>query len=55
MHCLVTASKHINNTQVITRQLLGKRLPVATDMHATVKVLSDYNNADGVFNVVHAD
>jgi hypothetical protein len=55
MRCLVTASKPINNTRAITRQLLGKRVPVAMDMHATVKVLLDYNNGNGVFYVVHAE
>jgi hypothetical protein len=55
MHCLVTASKHINNTVAITRQMLGKRVPVAIDMHAMVKVLFDYNNGNGVFYVVHAE
>jgi hypothetical protein len=30
-------------------------VPVATDTHATVKVLLDYNNEKGVFYVVHAE
>jgi hypothetical protein len=55
MHCLVTAGKHINNTQAIARQLLGKRVPVATDTHAMVKVLLDYNNGNCVFYVVCAE
>jgi hypothetical protein len=55
MHCLVTAGKHINNTWAITRQLIGKRVPAATNTCATVKVLLDYNNGNGVFFVVHAE
>jgi hypothetical protein len=31
MSCLVTAGKHVNNTRAIARQLLGKRVPAATD------------------------
>jgi hypothetical protein len=55
MCCLVTAGKHINNTRDITRQHLGKRVPMAMDTHATVKVLLAYNNENGVFYVVHAE
>jgi hypothetical protein len=33
MRCLVTAGKHISNTQAIAMQLLGKRLP-AKNEHA---------------------
>jgi hypothetical protein len=46
MHCFVTACKHVNNTQAIARQLLGKRVPMATVMNATGEVLldSDYGN-----------
>jgi hypothetical protein len=49
------AGKHINNTQAITRQLLGKWVPAAMDTHATVEVLLDYNNGNGVFYVVRAE
>jgi hypothetical protein len=49
MCCLATAGKHVNNTKAIARQLLGKRVSAATDMHATVNVLLDYNNGNGVF------
>jgi hypothetical protein len=55
MRCLVTAGKHVNNTRAIARQLLGKRVPVTTDTHATVEVLLDYNNGNGVFCVVRAE
>jgi hypothetical protein len=48
-------SKHVNNTWATARQLLGKQVPMATDMHAMVKVLLDYNNENGVFYVVHAE
>jgi hypothetical protein len=47
--------KHINNIWAIDRQLLGKQAPTATDTHATVKVLLDFNNGNGVFSVVHAE
>jgi hypothetical protein len=43
------ASKHINNNWAIAKQLLSKRVPAAT-----VKVLLDYNNGNGVFYVVCA-
>jgi hypothetical protein len=49
---LVTAGKHVNNTWAITRQLLGKWVPAATDILVTVKVLLDYNNGNGIFYVV---
>jgi hypothetical protein len=56
MRYLVTADKHVNNTQAIVRQLLGKRIPAATDTHATVRVLLfDYNNGNRVFYVVRAE
>jgi hypothetical protein len=55
MCCLVTAGKHVNNTRFTTRQLLGKQVPMAMDTHATVEVLLDYNNRNGVFCVVHAE
>jgi hypothetical protein len=48
-------NKSVNNTWATARQLRGKWVPTATDMHATVKVLSDYNNGNGVFYVVHAE
>jgi hypothetical protein len=53
--CLATANKHVNNTDAIARQLLGKRVPVATDTDVTVKVLLDYKNGKGVFYVFFAD
>jgi hypothetical protein len=55
MRCLVTASKHVNNTRSIIRQLLGKQVPAAMDMHAMVDVLLDYKNGNGVFYVVCAE
>jgi hypothetical protein len=55
MRCLVTAGKHVNNTRAIARRLLGKRVPAATDTHATGEVLLDYNNGNGVFYVVRAE
>jgi hypothetical protein len=55
MLCFVTAGKHVNNTRAIARQLIGKRIPEATDMHATVEVLLDYNNGNGVLYVVRAE
>jgi hypothetical protein len=51
--CLVTAGKHVNNTWAIARQLLGKRVPVAMDTHATVQVLLNYEN--GGFYVVRVE
>jgi hypothetical protein len=33
----------------------GKRVPAATNTHATVEVLLDYNNGNGVFYVVRAE
>jgi hypothetical protein len=53
--CLITAGKHVNNTQAITRQLLGKRVPAATGTHATVEVLLNSNTGNGVFYVVRAE
>jgi hypothetical protein len=55
LRCLVTAGKHVNNTQAIARQLLGERVPAATDTHATVEVLLDYNNGNDVLYVVRAE
>jgi hypothetical protein len=47
------AGKHVNNTRAIARQLPGKQVPAATNTHAMVEVLLDYNNGNGVFYVVH--
>jgi hypothetical protein len=33
----------------------GKRILTATNTHATVEVLLDYNNGNGVFYVVRAE
>jgi hypothetical protein len=55
MCCLVTAGKLVNNNRAIARQFLCKRVPGATDTHATVEVLLDYNNGNGVFYVVRAE
>jgi hypothetical protein len=55
MRCLVTARKHVNNTWAVARQLLGKRVPSATDAHATVEVMLDYKNGNGVFYVARAE
>jgi hypothetical protein len=52
---LVTAGKRVNSTQAIARQLLGERIPAATDTHAMDVVLLDYKNGKGVFNVVRAE
>jgi hypothetical protein len=55
MRCFVTAVKHVNNVRVISRQLLGKRAPAVMDKHATVELLLEYKNENGVFYVVHAE
>jgi hypothetical protein len=55
MRCLVTASKHVNNTRAITRQLLNKQVPAAKDKHAVVKVLLNCKKENGVFYVVCAE
>jgi hypothetical protein len=55
MHCLVTVGKQVSNTRNIARQLLGRRVPTATDKHKTVEVLLDYNNENGVFSVVRTE
>jgi outer membrane lipoprotein SlyB len=55
MRCSVTAGKHINNTRAIARQLLGKRITAAMNTHATVEVLLDCNNGNGVLYVVRAE
>jgi hypothetical protein len=52
---LVTSGKRVNNTWAITKQLLSKQVPEATDMHAMVEVLLDYNNGNNAFYVVHAE
>jgi hypothetical protein len=55
MSYFAKASKYVNNTWVIARQLLGKRVPAATDMHATAEVLLDYNNGNNVLYVVRVE
>jgi hypothetical protein len=55
MRCLVTADKDVNNSRDIARQLLGKRVPSATDTHSKVEVLLDYNIENCVFYVVRAE
>jgi hypothetical protein len=55
MRRLVTAGKLVNNSRAIARQLLGKRVPAATDTHATVELLLNSNNGNGVFYVVRAE
>jgi hypothetical protein len=52
MHRFVTAGIHVNSSQAIARQLLGKQVPVTTNTHATTEelfsvwsVLSGYKNA----------
>jgi hypothetical protein len=35
--------------------MIGKRVLAATDAHATVEVLLDYNNGNGVLYVVRAE
>jgi hypothetical protein len=54
VRCFVTAYKHVNNIRPIARQLLGKRVPAATDTHMTIEVLLDYNSGNGFFCVVRA-
>jgi hypothetical protein len=53
--CFATTGKHANNTRAIARQLLGKWVSALTDSHATVEVLLDYNNGNGIFCVVGAE
>jgi hypothetical protein len=48
-------SKYVNNNLAITRQVLGKRVPTATDTYAAVKLLLDYNNGNSAFYVVRAE
>jgi hypothetical protein len=55
MRCLVTAGIRIRDILPIARQLLGKRVPAATDTHATVEVVLDYNSVRCVFYVVRAE
>jgi hypothetical protein len=52
---MVTAGKHVNITQIIVRQLLGKRVPAAVNTHAAVEVLLVYKNGNGVFYGVRAE
>jgi hypothetical protein len=54
MRCLATAGKRVNITRDIARQLLGKPVPAATNTHAKVEVLLDYNSGNGVFSMVRA-
>jgi hypothetical protein len=54
MRCLVAASKPVNNTWAIARQLLCKRVAAAKDRHATTEILLEYKNGNGVFYVVRA-
>jgi S-adenosylmethionine:tRNA-ribosyltransferase-isomerase (queuine synthetase) len=49
------ATKPVNNTRTIARQLFGKRVPAAKDTHSTVEVLLNHNNENGVFYVVRAE
>jgi hypothetical protein len=55
IRCLVTASKHVNNTWAIARQLLGERVPATTDTHETVEVLLGYKDWKSVSHVVGAE
>jgi hypothetical protein len=55
MRYLVTAGKHIKNTRAVARQQLRGHVPTATDTHATVELLLDYNNGKGVSYVVRAE
>jgi hypothetical protein len=50
-----SVGKRVNNPRAIARQLLGKRVLAATDMHATVEVLLDYNNGNGIVYVVRTE
>jgi hypothetical protein len=43
---------HVNNSRANAKQLLGIWVPAATDTHATVEILLDYNNGNDVFYVV---
>jgi hypothetical protein len=54
MRCLLTVGKHVNNTRAIARQLLGMRVPAATDMQSSVDVLLDSNKGNGVFSMLFA-
>jgi hypothetical protein len=45
------AGKHVKNTRAIARQ----RVPAATNTNATVEVLLEYSNVNGVFYVVRAE
>jgi hypothetical protein len=55
MRCLVTAGKDVSGSRAIAKQLLGKRCPAATDSHATVEILLDYNSGNGALCVVLAE
>jgi hypothetical protein len=51
---IVLIHKRIHSLK-IKRQLLNKWVPAATDTHATVKVLLEYDNGNDVFYVVHTE
>jgi hypothetical protein len=53
--CLVTAGKPVSNTRAVAREVLGKRVPAASDTHATVEILLGYNSGNGVFCVVRSE
>jgi hypothetical protein len=40
---------------LIPRELSGERVPAATGKHATVEILLDNNNGNGVVYVVRAE
>jgi hypothetical protein len=46
---LATASKHVNNTRAITKQLLDKRVPASTGRHPKVEVWPDYTTEKQCF------
>jgi hypothetical protein len=43
-HVLAETNRHVNNRRAIAKQLLGKRVPAATDTQATGEVPLDCNN-----------
>lgn len=50
-----TAMQQVDKQTLILMQQLNKHVPMATDMHAMIEALLDYNNGNGVFYVVCAD
>jgi hypothetical protein len=42
-------------TTEVSRQQLGKQVPAATNMQATIEVFLGYNNGNGVFCVIRAE